>query len=144
MRGKPPSSYLRAIEDMVYLMQHFCTEDGGGLYANHVEISNCYWEFMLPKKNWDAIRLFDGFAEGGGGGGEYFLRLPFGWKNSPLLCYRVLLLCIKDLQKGQTLILCYLDDFRVLGFDKAFVAMVTASLVITLEDKGCLTSPKLI
>ena len=78
------------------------------------------------------------------GGGEVIsiLRLPFGWKYSPVLCQRVLQYFIKGLKKGQTLILHYLDDFMVLGKDKALVSEVTESLVILLEGKGCLISPK--
>lgn len=56
---------------------------------------------------------------------------------------RVWQLFIKDLKKGQTLILHRLDDLMVLGFDKALVTEVTASLVKILVDKGCLIPPKL-
>ena len=141
MRGKPPSFYLPTMEDMGYLMQTHCVLEEGGLYATHVDISNCYWGFVLPERFWDSFRFFDASVEGGG---EVIsiLRLPFGWKYSPVLCQRVLQYFIKGLKKGQTLILHYLDDFMVLGKDKALVSEVTESLVILLEGKGCLISPK--
>ena len=114
MRGKPPSFYLPTMEDMGYLMQQHCLLEEGGLHATHVDISNCYWGFILPKRFWDSFRFFDASVEGGGETIS-ILRLPFGWKYSPVLCQRVLQYFIRGLQAGQTLILHYLDDFMVLG-----------------------------
>ena len=65
-----------------------------------------------------------------GGGGISIRRLPFGWKYSPVLCQRILQYFIKGLKKGQTLILHYLDDFMVLGKDKALVLEVNEYLGI--------------
>ena len=70
------------------------------------------------------------------------LRLPFGWKYSPVLCQRILQFFLKDLKKGQTLVLHYLDDFMVLGHDRARVTEVTSQMIFFLVDKGCLISPK--
>ena len=80
----------------------------------------------------------------GGGGGGFILRLPFGGRYSPVLCQRVLQFFTKDLKKGPTLILRYLDEFMVLRHDKALLAEVTNYLVKLLVDKGCLISPKLV
>ena len=79
---------------------------------------------------------------GGDGGNISIIRLPFGWKYSPVLCQRVLQFFIKDLKIGQVVVLHYLDDFMVLGKDFAKVSEVTDALVATLIDKGFLISPK--
>ena len=111
------------------------------MYATHVDISNCYWGFVLPDRFWASFRFSDASVEGGGETIS-ILRLPFGWKYSPVLCQRILQYFIKGLKVGQTMISHYLDDFMVLGKDKALVSEVTKSLVNLLEEKGCLISPK--
>lgn len=53
------------MEDMGYLMENFCIQGGEGLYATHVDISNCYWGFKLPPDFSEAFRLEDPSGEGG-------------------------------------------------------------------------------
>ena len=98
---KPPPFYLPTTEDMAYLTEFYCGVGKGGLWATHVDISNCYWGFRLPKEFEEAFRLSLGNL-GEGLEGETFalLRLPFGWKFSPVLCQRVLQFFLEDLKKG--------------------------------------------
>ena len=63
MRGRPPSFYLPTMEDMGYVMQHVSGE--GGLHAMHVDISNCYWGFVLPKRFWESFPFFDASVDWG-------------------------------------------------------------------------------
>ena len=103
-----------------------------------MDITNCFWSFVLPEEFQNSFRLH----LGGEGGNISIIRLPFGWKYSPVLCQRVLQFFIKDLKIGQVVVLHYLDDFMVLGKDFAKVSEVTDALVATLIDKGFLISPK--
>ena len=139
MGGAPPGFNLPTLEDMAYLMHLYCTNGREGVWATHIDISNCFWSFLLPEHLQDAFRISLG---GKSGKNISILRLPFGWKYSPILCQRILQFFLSDLKPGQILILHYLDDFMVLGVDRGQVQLVTVSVVEMLEDKGFLVSPK--
>ena len=84
-----------------------CGRRRGEMYT-HVDISNCYWGFVLPKRFWDLFRYFFQCLGGRGRGNNFDLEVViFGWKYSPVLCQRVLQYFVKGLKKGHTLILHY-------------------------------------
>ena len=56
------------------------------LYGTHVDLSNAFWSFKLPRK---ASRIFR-FYTRQGGGLVSLDRLPFGWAFSPFICQELL------------------------------------------------------
>ena len=70
--------------------------------------------------------------------------LPFECKFSPVLCQRVLQYFLLNLEKGTTHILYCLDDFCIIGLDRAEVRRVTQEWVVILTKAGFVVSPKLV
>mmetsp|Transcript_112384 Transcript_112384/g.195192 ORF Transcript_112384/g.195192 Transcript_112384/m.195192 type:complete len:527 (+) Transcript_112384:257-1837(+) len=139
--GRPPPFVLPTIEGLAKMMQERLHSMGdlgslAELWATHVDLGNAFWALVLPEAFWNSFRLQMGDKN------VSLLRVPFGWKFSPVLCQRVLQHFLVNLKKGETLILHYLDDFCIIGGNKDEVRRVTNDWVCLLREHGFVVSPK--
>ena len=129
--GKPPSFTLPTIEALARLLQERKLEamneldKNSSLWATHVDLGNCFWSLELPKAFWASfgLKMGDKIVS--------LIQVPFGWKCSLVLCQRVWQHFKLNLGKDTTLILHYLDDFCIIGLDRAEVRRVRG-----VEDGG--------
>jgi hypothetical protein len=132
---KPQTFRLPSVESLASLMVHNYGKKEHP-WACHVDLSNAYWSMVLPEGFQESFRFR---LEGTN---YSLLRLPFGWKASPVLCQRILEYFLLGLDVGEVLVLLYIDDFMVVGLDKDRVRGVTMNWVQVLESKGFKVSPK--
>ena len=139
--GRPPRFILPTIEGLAKMLQERLQGMGElgelqELWATHVDLGNAFWSMVLPKEFCRAFRLKLGDKN------VSLMRVPFGWKFSPVLCQRVLQHFFLNLKKGGTLILHYLDEFSIIGANQNEVRRVTNDWVCMFRDHGFVVSPK--
>ena len=102
----------------------------------HVDLSNTFWSFLLPTGyEWMFRFRF----------GRHFwdmMRLPFGWKYSPVICQRLLGSLVRDLIPPDILLIHYLEDFLLVAGDRARRREVTRRVAARLREAKFLISPK--
>ena len=70
------------------------------------------------------------------------MRLPFGWKYSPVICQRLLGSLVRDLIPPDILLIHYLDDFLLAARDRSRLCEVTGRVAARLREAKFLVSPK--
>ena len=133
---KPPKFSLASWE----LIKRWMAEQDPSreLYGTHVDISNAFWSFKLPRK---ASRIFR-FYTRQGGGLVSLDRLPFGWAFSPFICQELLGRVVHGIVPEGVYLVHYLDDFILLSCDRDLLEAVTETVALRIRQAGFLVSSK--
>ena len=103
----------------------------------HIDLSNCFWSLRVPDSFWGA------FCASDDDGGVLSLRcLPFAWKNSPILCPKLLECFMEDIGLIGMLVLIYIDNVHIVGRCKARVCEQALRAIEALCVAGGVISPK--
>ena len=133
---KPPKFSLASWEGIGRWMAE--QPAGVELYGTHIDLSNAFWSFLLPRK---ARRIFR-FLTHQKGGLVSLDRLPFGWAFSPYLCQEILGRVVGDAVPDGVFLVHYLDDFILLSSDKPLLGSTTSRLKDRIVRAGFLVSAK--
>jgi hypothetical protein len=132
---KPPPFHLVSWESLDADLSRLPRDQE--FYASHVDVSNAFWSFKLPRKLRRSFRM-----KGAGGVILAMTSLPFGWSYSPILCQKVFEHIAKGVVPGHLFLYVYIDDFLIVGRDREEVRRATRLLVEELTRLGFLVSPK--
>ena len=106
------------------------------LVACHIDVTNAFWSFILPEAVQGCFRVqIDGQTYG-------FSCLPFGWQFSPLICQYVLGFILESVHLDSVLVLQYIDDFLVVGYNKHCVRKAVGALSEALWRASAIISIK--
>ena len=108
------------------------------LYGTHVDLSNAFWSFKLPRK---ASRIFR-FYTRQGGGLVSLDRLPFEWAFSPFICQQLLGRVVRGIVPEGVYSVHFLDDFILLSCDRDLLEGVTETVAARIRQAGFLVSSK--
>ena len=101
------------------------------LYGTHLDLSNAFWSFKLPRRPTELL----GFIPGRGGGWCHWTGL-FGWAFSPFICQELLGRVVRGIvPEGVFLVHC-LDDFILLSCDRDLVEGVTETVAVRIRQAG--------
>ena len=110
---------------------------GHKAFLGKIDLSDCFWSIRMPYK-WCRV-----FRVNTPQGCFRWLTLPFGWKDSPVLCQRLVSALVRralrDLRaRGVT----YLDDVLVSAVGRCRLRVAARRVSRVLGKAGFLISPK--
>ena len=108
------------------------------LYGTHIDLSNAFSSFRLPRKARHIFRFYTHQR----GGLVSLDCLPFGWAFSPYLCQEILGRVVGDAVPDRAFLVHYLDDFILLSGDRCLLGSTTGRLKERIVRAGFLVSAK--
>jgi hypothetical protein len=133
-----PAQYqfkLPSLEVVARMLQAMDAESGE-VFMTKLDVSNHFWSCRFPEHVKGRVRI--------GVGGRVFElpSLPFGWTHSPPIAQKLLAITLAKKFPGQVVVVQYVDDILIIGFNKAKVAEATQHIIAIMIADGWLVSPK--